>query len=75
MTVLEEQRIDLNEHLTAQESHYEGIRSAILMYVLESREREILRQNLRRVLEHECPRGAVRRWDEEDYSVLLDSRR
>jgi len=29
MTLLEEQFIDLNERLTAQKSHYEGIRAAI----------------------------------------------
>lgn len=37
------------------------------MYVPESREREMLRQSLRRFLERECPREKVRRWDEEDY--------
>src|SRR5437870_9301363 len=37
------------------------------MYVPESREREMLRQSLRRFLDRECPREKVRRWDEEDY--------
>jgi len=37
------------------------------MYVPESREREMLRQSLRRFLDRECPREKVRRWDEDDY--------
>jgi len=37
------------------------------MYIPESREREMLRQSLRRFLDRECPREKVRRWDEEDY--------
>lgn len=37
------------------------------MYVPEPREREMLRQSLRRFLDRECPREQVRRWDEADY--------
>lgn len=37
------------------------------MYVPEPREREMLRESLRRFLERECPREKVRQWDEEDY--------
>lgn len=37
------------------------------MYVPEPREREMLRESLRRFLERECPREKVRQWDEEDH--------
>lgn len=37
------------------------------MFIEEPKERQMLRETVRRFLDRECPRSAVRRWDEEDY--------